>query len=100
MSNLITITAKFYDKSGSRIINLSVQSKYKDSSKANTQKTNGSGLFVFQASPNRAVEILAKPPYQKDYVVFKTINSSISSSQENPVKVYLPKTIDEYMMWV
>lgn len=96
MSNLITITAKFYDKSGSRIINLSVQSKYKDSPKANTQKTNGSGLFVFQASPNRAVEILAKPPYQKDYVVFKTINSSISSSQENPVKVYLPKTIDEY----
>lgn len=96
MRNLVTITAKFYDRSGSRIVNLDVQSRYKGSSKANTQKTNSLGLFVFQASPHRTVEILAKPPYQKEYTVFKTLNSSISSSEANPVKVQLPKTIDEY----
>ncbi|MFW1812119.1 pesticin C-terminus-like muramidase [Acinetobacter ursingii] len=96
MSNLITITTKFYDKSGSRIINLNVQSRYAGSSKANTQKTDPRGLFVFQASPNRTVEILAKPPNQKEYTVFKTINSSVSSSEVNPIKVHLPKTIDEY----
>lgn len=96
MSNLVTITAKFYDKSGSRIINLNVQSRYAGSSKANTQKTDPRGLFVFQASPNRTVEILAKPPNQKEYTVFKTINSSVSSSEANPIKVQLTKTIDEY----
>lgn len=96
MSNLVTITAKFYDKSGSRIINLNVQSRYAGSSKANTQKTDPRGLFVFQASPNRTVEILAKPPNQKEYTVFRTINSSVSSSEASPIKVQLPKTIDEY----
>lgn len=96
MSNLVTITTKFYDKSGSRIINLNVQSRYAGSSKANTQKTDPRGLFVFQASPNRTVEILAKPPNQKEYTVFRTINSSVSSSEANPIKVHLPKTINEY----
>lgn len=47
-----------------------------------SKKTDKLGLFVFQASPNRTVEILAKPPYQKDYAVFKTINSSIHSSEK------------------
>lgn len=96
MSKLVTITTKFYDKSGKQIINLNVQSRYKDSLNANSQKTNNLGLFVFQASPNRTVEILAKPPNQKDYTVFKTLNSSIHSSEKNPIKVQLPKTIDEY----
>lgn len=96
MSNLVTITAKFYDQSGRRVINLNVQSRYKGSSKANTQKTDPRGLFVFQASPNRTVEILAKPPNQKEYTVFRTINSSVSSSEANPIKVQLPKSIDEY----
>lgn len=96
MSNLVTITAKFYDKSGTHFSNLNVQSRYKGSSKANTQRTDSNGLFVFQASPNRRVEILAKPPNQKNYIVFKTIDSSILSSEGNPVKVQLPKTIDEY----
>ncbi|ENW83209.1 hypothetical protein F909_00801 [Acinetobacter sp. ANC 3929] len=96
MSNLVTIIAKFYDKSGNHFSNLDVQSRYQGSSKANTQKTDLKGLFVFQASPNRTVEILAKPPNQKEYSVFKTINSSASSSEANPIKVQLPKTIDEY----
>lgn len=96
MSNLVTITAKFYDKSGQSFSHLDVQSRYQGSSKANTQQTNSNGLFVFQASPHRKVEILAKPQNQKDYTVFKTIDSSIASSAENPVKVQLPKTIEEY----
>lgn len=96
MSNLVTLTAKFYDQSGRRVINLNVQSRYKGASKANTQKTDPRGLFVFQASPNRTVEILAKPPNQKEYTVFRTINSSVSSSEANPIKVQLPKSIDEY----
>ncbi|EPL5574936.1 glycoside hydrolase family 19 protein, partial [Acinetobacter baumannii] len=96
MNKLVTITTKFYDKSGNRIINLNVQSRYKGSLKANSQKTDKLGLFVFQASPNRTVEILAKPPNQKDYTVFKTINSSMNSSEIHPIKVQLPKTIDEY----
>nr|WP_070075056.1 glycoside hydrolase family 19 protein [Acinetobacter proteolyticus]OEY95365.1 hypothetical protein BJD20_14850 [Acinetobacter proteolyticus]QHH94957.1 glycoside hydrolase family 19 [Acinetobacter gyllenbergii] len=96
MSNLVTITAKFYDKSGTHFNQLNVQSRYQGSSKANTQQTDSNGFFVFQASPNRRVEILAKPPNQKDYIVFKTIDSSILSSKDNPVKVQLPKTIDEY----
>lgn len=37
MSKLVTITAKFYDKSGKQIINLNVQSRYKDSLNANIQ---------------------------------------------------------------
>ncbi|WP_332605509.1 glycoside hydrolase family 19 protein [Acinetobacter sp. ESBL14] len=96
MSNLVTITAKLYDKSGTHFNQLNVQSRYQGSSKANTQQTDSKGFFVFQASPNRRVEILAKPPNQKDYIVFKTIDSSILSSKDNPVKVQLPKTIDEY----
>lgn len=96
MSNLVTITAKFYDKSGTHFNQLNVQSRYQGSSKANTQQTDSNGFFVFQASPNRRVEILAKPPNQKDYIFFKTIDSSILSSKDNPVKVQLPKTIDEY----
>lgn len=93
MSKLVTITTKFYDKSGKQIINLNVQSRYKDSLNANTQKTDKLGLFIFQASPNRIVEILAKPPNQKDYTVFKTINSSIHSSEKNPIKVQLSKKL-------
>lgn len=96
MSNLVTITAKFYDKSGQSFGHLDVQSRYQGSSKANTQKADSNGLFVFQASPHRKVELLAKPQNQKDYTVFKTIDSSIASSAENPVKVQLPKTIEEY----
>lgn len=96
MSNLVTITAKFYDKSGTHFNQLNVQSRYQGSSKANTQQTDSKGFFVFQASPNRRVEILAKPLNQKDYIVFKTLDSSILSSKDNPVKVQLPKTIDEY----
>lgn len=97
MSNLVTITAKFYDKSGKRIINLAVQSRYKDSLKANSQKTDIKGFFVFQASPNRTIEILVRPPKQKDYIIVKTINSSTLSSETNPVKVHLPKTLEEYL---
>ncbi|MBK0064231.1 MULTISPECIES: glycoside hydrolase family 19 protein [unclassified Acinetobacter] len=96
MSNLVTITTKFYDKSERYIINLEVQSRYKNSSKANMQKTNDQGVFVFQASANRTIEILARPPKQKDFTVFKTINSSAFSSLTHPVSVQLPKTIDEY----
>jgi predicted chitinase len=96
MSNLVTITAKFYDKSGQSFGHLDVQSRYQGSSKANTQKADSNGLFVFQASPHRKVELLAKPQNQKDYTVFKTVDSSIASSAENPVKVQLPKTIEEY----
>ncbi|OJU84624.1 MAG: glycoside hydrolase family 19 [Acinetobacter sp. 39-4] len=96
MSNLVTITAQFYDKSGTHFNQLNVQSRYQGSSKANTQQTDSNGFFVFQASPNRRVELLAKPPNQKDYIVFKTIDSSILSSKDNPIKVQLPKTIDEY----
>lgn len=94
MSKLVTITAKFYDKSGKQIINLNVQSRYKDSLNANIQKTDKLGLFVFQASPNRTVEILAKPPYQKDYAVFKTINSSIHSSE----KILLKSSCQKQLM--
>lgn len=96
MSNLITITTRFYDKSGSYFANLEVQSRYKGSSKVNMQKTNDQGVFVFQASPNRTIEILARPPKQKDFTVFKTINSSIFSSRTHPFKVQLPITIAEY----
>ncbi|RKG32958.1 pyocin R, lytic enzyme [Acinetobacter guerrae] len=96
MSNLVCITTKFYDKSGRYVINLEVQSRYKNSSKTNKQKTNDQGVFVFQASPNRTIEILARPPKQKDFTVFKTINSSTFSSLTHPVRVQLPKTIDEY----
>ncbi|MFD1438836.1 pesticin C-terminus-like muramidase [Acinetobacter terrae] len=96
MSSLVTITSKFYDKSGRRVINLNVKSRYKGSIRENLQKTDDNGLFVFQSSSNRIVEILAKPPNAKDYTVFKTINSSIVSSDHNPIKVQLPKTIEEY----
>ncbi len=96
MSNLVTLISRFYDKSGKHVINLAVQSRYKDSSKANHQKTDKEGFFVFQASPHRTIELLAKPPNQQEYTVFKTINSSTMSSQSEPVKVELPKTIDEY----
>lgn len=97
MSNLVTITAKFYDKTGKIIINLNVQSRYKDSLKANSKKTDAKGFFIFQASPNRTIEILVRPPKQKDYTVFKTINSSILSSEKNPIKVQLPKALEEYL---
>lgn len=96
MSHLVTITSKFYDKSGHRLINLNVKSRYQGSTRDNLQKTDESGLFVFQASSNRTIEILAKPPNTSDYTVFKTINSSIASSVSNPIKVQLPKTLEEY----
>jgi len=96
MSNLVTIISKFYDKSGQRVINLNVKSRYHGSSRENPQKTDDKGFFIFQASSNRIIEILAKPPNAKEYTVFKTINSSVTSSVTNPVKVQLPKTIEEY----
>ncbi|WP_196084055.1 hypothetical protein, partial [Acinetobacter sp. Res13-Abat-PEC13-P2-01] len=96
MSALNTITAKFFDSSGRYVVNLEVKSRYSGSSKENSNKTNSRGLFVFQASYNRTVEILAKPPNQQGYTVFKTINSSLGSSEDNPIIVKLPKTIDYY----
>lgn len=96
MSHLVTIFSKFYDKSGQRIINLNVKSRYQGSSRENLQKTDEKGLFIFQSSSNRTIEILAKPPNAKEYTVFKMMNSSVSSSTSHPVKVYLPKTIEEY----
>ncbi len=96
MSSLVTITSKFYDESGRRVINLNVKSRYKGSTRENQQKTDGKGFFIFQASSNRTIEILAKPPNTNDYTVFKTINSSVISFITNPIKVYLPKTIEEY----
>lgn len=96
MSQLVTITSKIYDASGRYVINLKVKSRYKGSSRENSAKTDSKGFFIFQASPNRIVEILAKPPNVKDYMVFKTINSSLLSSTDQPAKVRLPKTIEEY----
>lgn len=96
MSQLVTITSKLYDASGKYVINLKVKSRYKGSSRENINKTDQDGLFIFQASPNRTVEILAQPPNTKDYIVVKTINSSIVSSRKDPVKVPLPKSIEEY----
>lgn len=96
MSELKTITVKFFVSSGKYVVNLSVKSKYKGASKENLQKTNSHGLFVFQASPNRTIEILVQPPNQQSYTVFKTINSSVISSEDNPIRIQLPKTIDEY----
>ncbi|MEJ2900364.1 glycoside hydrolase family 19 protein [Acinetobacter sp. NS-4] len=96
MSSLVTIISKFYDKSGQRVINLNVKSRYHGSTRENLQKTDEKGLFIFQASSNRTIEILAKPPNAKEYTVFKMMNSSVSSSASHPVKVYLPKTIEEY----
>ncbi|MCU4641922.1 VgrG-related protein [Acinetobacter courvalinii] len=96
MNNLVNITTKFYDKLGQPFDRLDVQSRYQGSSKSNTKQTDSNGLFIFQASPNRTVEILAKPPSQKEYTVFKIINSSVLSSEANPLKVQLPKTLDEY----
>ena len=96
MSSLVTLTAKFYDRSGRYLINLNVQSRYKDSSRANSQKTDSNGSFIFQASPNRVVEILVKPPNAENYTVLKTINSLIESSSKSPIIVRLPKTLEEY----
>jgi len=96
MSELNTITARFFDNSGKYVINLNVKSKYVDSSRENLKKTDSNGFFVFQASLNRTIEILARPPNQQNYTVFKSISSSISSSEDNPIIIKLPKTIDEY----
>lgn len=96
MSNLVTLVAKFYDHSGRYLINLNVQSRYKGSSRANSQKTDSNGLFIFQASPNRTVEILVKPPNSERYTIFKTVNSSIKSSTKLPIIIKLPKTLEEY----
>ena len=96
MGNLVTITAKIYDASGKYVINLKVKSRYKGSARENTNKTDKDGLFIFHGSPNRTVEILAKPPNMEDYIVIKTIDSSIISSRKYPVKVCLPKSIEAY----
>lgn len=40
MSNLVTITSKFYDRSGRRVINLNVMSRYQGSKRENLQKTD------------------------------------------------------------
>ncbi|MEN8352778.1 hypothetical protein ABFP26_12225, partial [Acinetobacter towneri] len=79
MSNLVTVISKIYDASGKYVINLNVKSRYKGSSRENSKKTDKEGLFIFQGSPNRTVEILAKPPNAKDYIVIKTLNSSLVS---------------------
>lgn len=92
MSNLVIIRSKFYDQSGARVINLQVKSRYQGSQKENLAKTDSEGFFIFQASPNRTIEILAKPPNASDYTVFKTINSSSSDL----VEIKLHKTISEY----
>ena len=73
MSHLVTIFSKFYDKSGQRIINLNVKSRYQGSSRENLQKTDEKGLFIFQSSSNRTIEILAKPPNAKEYTVFAMV---------------------------
>lgn len=96
MSSLVTITSKFYDRSGARVMNLNVKSRYQGSLNENSAKTDENGLFIFQASPNRTIEILAKPPNTPNYIVVKTISSSVQSSSNSPVDVKLPKTIDEY----
>lgn len=91
MSNLVTIISKFYDASGKVFPDLQVKSRYKGSTRENSKKTNDDGLFVFQASPNRIVEILAKLPSLKKYQVFKIINTSIQSSLNSPIIINLPK---------
>ncbi len=96
MSSLVILTAKFYDRTGRRLVNLNVQSRYKGSSRANNQKTDSNGLFIFQASPDRIVEILVKPPNVENYIVFKSVNSSIQSSASSPIEVRLPKALEEY----
>ena len=96
MSELNIITAKFFDSSGKYVINLNVKSRYAGSTTENLKKTDSNGFFIFQASPNKTIEILAKPPNQQNYTVFKSISSSISSSENNPIIIKLPKTIDEY----
>ena len=50
MSNLVTITAKFYDKSGQSFGHLDVQSRYQGSSKANTQKADSNGATAALAA--------------------------------------------------
>lgn len=91
MSKLVTITSKFYDASGKSCPDLPVKSRYKGSARENPQKTDKDGFFIFPASPHRTLEILAKPFNTKDYQVFKIINSSIKSSQDNPIRIKLPK---------
>lgn len=91
MSNIVTITSKFYDAFGSSCSDLQVKSRYKGSVRENPQETDKDGFFIFQASPNRTVEILAKPLNTKDYQVFKIINSSIKSSLNDPIVIKLPK---------
>lgn len=96
MSELNTITARFFDGSGKYVRNLNVKSRYAGSSKENLKKTDSNGFFIFQASPNRTIEVLAKPPNQPEYIVFQSISSSINSSENNPIVIKLPKSIDEY----
>ena len=85
MSELNIITAKFFDSSGKYVINLNVKSRYAGSTTENLKKTDSNGFFIFQASPNKTIEILAKPPNQQNYTVFKSISSSIISSDNNNV---------------
>lgn len=92
MANLNTITAQINDKVGKPVPNLSVKTRYVGSTRESEVKTTQSqGVFVFQASPNRNIEILAKPPNEKEFTVIKTVSSSASK-----VTVNLPKTIEEY----
>ena len=58
MSELNTITARFFDGSGKYVINLNVKSRYAGSSKENLKKTDSNGFFIFQASPNLLVLLL------------------------------------------
>ncbi|ATO19277.1 glycoside hydrolase family 19 [Acinetobacter sp. LoGeW2-3] len=90
MSKLVTITSKFYDASGKSCPDLPVKSRYKGSARENPQKTDKDGFFIFPASPNRTIEILAKLSNTKDYQIFRIINSSIKSSLDNPIRIKLP----------
>lgn len=92
MGELRTITIIFCDKSGNKIPYLDVKSRYEGSTRENSKKTDVDGIFIFQATPNRMIEILAKPPNQDNYITLGLINSSTNS----PLQINLPKTLDEY----
>lgn len=96
MSNLIKVYTKFYDSTGRILINLEVQSKYKGSINGNFNRTDKSGYFIFEASPNRVVEVLIKLPNSDNYTSFEVFNSLIDSSISKPKKIKLPKPIEEY----
>ncbi len=50
MSNLVTITSKFYDRSGRRVINLNVMSRYQGSKREIFRKLIFMGSLEFRIS--------------------------------------------------